>query len=265
MKYFICFLFIVLTGCNDIESSKESGISYVENKPVEQPVSILLDYINRTYSAKINYSLKKIENKSEKNDTDLFVRLSDPDKTITQEEINSVHYAIDGLTISALYCDKFELKDDFFKTIDKYVAINGYTLTHSGIALSWATENGCLNSEQQKIYSEKIMTRLREYIEQADYFHDKVFTAVAVLAYMGGGAEIKKEWINKVIACQNDNGSWPSSCKSKQRVSDYATAFSLWAIFAYENKNIQKNWIRHKQPSLSKKVLTTDSQHSSYD
>ena len=241
-------VFFVLAGCESPESAKQNGVDYLEQKSVDASVGMLLEYINRVYAAGIDYSKKEDKSEKEENTGDVFVRLSDPEKAISQEVINGINSGIDRLTLTALYCDKLGLKADFFVTLDKYIAIDGYTLTHSGIALGWANENGCLNSEQQKSYSEKTINRLREYINKADYFYDKVITATAILGYIGGNSEINKEWINEIVACQNDDGGWPRSCRIEQGSNDNATAFALWALSAYEQKDVPKRWLRHKKP-----------------
>ncbi|MBZ9578468.1 hypothetical protein KJA14_01310 [Patescibacteria group bacterium] len=140
------------------------------------------------------------------------------------------------LIAKATYCEKFSYKD-VLEDINQIERDDSYSSAHLLLALAIIKEKGCydqiiLNALIDELVEDLTIIQDKEgesenlpYLCNPSYL-DIYAERAAIIGYAGDS--IKETWVENILRCQAENGSWFDS--------PHTTSLALWAI-AQENKN----------------------------
>lgn len=170
-------------------------------------------------------------------DQKFLYRLYNPDYQ-TDFDLENIPDLNTRIVAKAAYCEKFSY-ENISQEIKKFKKDNAYNSTHLLLALAIMKEKGC--------YDETLLTPLIEglindLITAQDkegepeklpylcnpYYLDIYAERAAVIGY--AGYPIKEAWVENILRCQRENGSWFDS--------PHTTSLALWAV-AQKNRDCQ--------------------------
>jgi len=165
-------------------------------------------------------------------DQKFLYRLYDPTFSYQNiSELENIQNPNTRLIAKAAYCDKFSYRN-ILQEINSFERDNAYNSSHLLLALTIMKEKNC--------YEEKITSLIDEVANeliQAQNKEEKLYICdplsldiyaerAAIIGY--AGYSIENSWIEKILQCQEENGSWFDD--------PHTTALSLWAIAQKDKK-----------------------------
>lgn len=139
-----------------------------------------------------------------------FRRIADYNNTIHAEDLKRVRFALDRITLPALYCDRLDLPSDYLMVLEEGVSRGGYQLTHVLLAWVWIQENG-VELELPDGFIEDLYLANAELINNDSIVTDLELEAAAFLCLAGQSELIDDSFLEQVIASQDIDGGWESS------------------------------------------------------
>jgi hypothetical protein len=104
-----------------------------------------------------------------------------------------------------------------------------YSLTHAVLAARWSVENDCLEEKDLSVFLQDVIQRLEALVEKPGIPADLRIESIAMLLYAGAQARIKNEWIQDIVATQQQDGGWlPAS--EWENPSQHTTFLALWVL-----------------------------------
>jgi len=139
----------------------------------------------------------------------LFRRIADYSNPIHAEDLKRLKYALDRITLPALYCDRLALPSDYLMVLEEGVRQGGYHLTHVLLAWIWIQENGC-EPELPDGFTEDLYLANAALINTDPTVTDLELEAAAFLCLAGQSELIDDSFLELVIASQDLDGGWGS-------------------------------------------------------
>lgn len=252
----LCVLATLFTACgkaaevgppSDIVPSGEDPISrglrfIAASNPGDDPsLTLIFDYLQRRFGLTglgrhIAFGEQLARSRGEQ--LYLYGRIFDP-KARLEEYETPLAAGIDRqkmppaiyLPLRALHCDRWPLPHDFREAVESEARSGGYSTTHALLALQWATEQGCLQDQEE--LRELLRSELIE-IARLQSKDDLFAEALAMLYYGGFEASVLPEWIEVLVSTQRSDGSFPFDQTDLLR--SHSTALAIWAMSAYEGR-----------------------------
>jgi len=199
------------------EKSQMSGF-FADTK--EPHALLMLDILNRRFGIPaFNNSLMAFDeqlaiktNFPEASMLRVLRRMADyPNLILQSTDLDKVSSDIDRVTVPALYSDRLALPADYNSTFHNAVDSGGYLLTHALLGTVWFTDNH-YNMSLPDDYMDVLYHANAAIIGEDDVVTDIELEAAAFLYLAGQGALVNDSFIQRVIAVQNPDGGWSSSC-----------------------------------------------------
>lgn len=140
----------------------------------------------------------------------MFRRIADYNNTIHAEDLKIVRFALDRITLPALYCDRLDLSSDYLMVLEEGVSRGGYQLTHVLLAWVWIQENG-VELELPDGFIEDLYLANAALVNNDPIVTDLELEAAAFLCLAGQSELIDDSFLEQVIASQDIDGGWESS------------------------------------------------------
>ena len=140
----------------------------------------------------------------------VFRRIADYNNPLQPGDLDAVQNDLDRITAPALYCNRFGLSADYPKMVEQAVHSGGYMSPHVLLALIWIQENGC-EAPFSEDFIESVYAANAALIDDDSVVTDLELEAAAFLYLAGQGTRVDNAFVERAIAVQNDNGSWPYS------------------------------------------------------
>jgi len=140
----------------------------------------------------------------------MFRRIADYNNSVHADDLKRVKFALDRITLPALYCDRLDLPSDYLMVLEEGVSRGGYRLTHVLLAWIWIQENGC-ELELPDGFIEDMYHANAALINTDSVVTDLELEAAAFLCLAGQSELIDDSFLERVIASQDVDGGWGSS------------------------------------------------------
>ncbi len=160
----------------------------------------------------------------------LFRRMVDADQKFEESDIADLGTPWDRVTVRALYCDQAPLPDDYGATLAAEASRGGYHLTHVGMALTWLSDNECPWPVDDATVREWIDAMAQLVAETPT--GDISYEAAGVLSYLGHDDRIPREFWDRVVDEQNEDGGWPFDAKRPES-HWHPTLLATWALLEH--------------------------------
>lgn len=148
----------------------------------------------------------------------------------------SYRQQIDALTDLAVECQRYPLPRDFVPTLRNQLMKGGYAMTHVGLQLANAVENGCLPRNQETTaFSRDVSGYLRDAIGNEQYSRDVRIEAITLLLHLGATAMLTPADIDWVLNLQRPDGGWLAAVDSTAS-HEHTTALALWALLEWRER-----------------------------
>ena len=182
-----------------------------------------LDYMIGAYKLDLNIEAqKKGIIKSAFGDEKIFLHALDTSLKVPQSQLDNLH-GTDKVIATAIYCDFYGLPKDFFTSVNDMAYEGGYTLTHATMALMILKQHNCkYDTVAFKRELGVQVPKLENLITIKGPESNEGIEGIVMLYISGNGHLVKKEWLAKVIATQQPNGTW--------NANERTTIFGLWAL-----------------------------------
>lgn len=206
-------------------------------------VALLMDYLRRRFGAGIPPDLvdqaRVVAAEGEgASQMRVYLRLVDPDVTITRTDLDSLEDEVDRITGPALACDQVPLPDGYLELLQRAVDLGEYERTHAVLALQWLREHDCIGEATARDLSDRWAGALVESVESeravGNGAGDLAIEAMAMLAYSGHADRIEEDWAADVIAVQRPDGSWRHGSAGGAG-SPHATVLAVWLLSELAN------------------------------
>ena len=157
----------------------------------------------------------------------LFRRIADHNNQIEPGDLENIAYEADRLTMAALYCDRHELPANYTDMFETAVSKGEYFLTHALLASIWIQENGCTLPFSQS-YIDEMYKANAALINDDPVVDDLELEAASFLYLAGQGSLVDENFVDCVLAVQNEDGGWFESSSDPEFVSyGHTTVFAL--------------------------------------
>ncbi len=163
----------------------------------------------------------------------VFRRIADYDSPLYPGDLQSVTFDIDRLTVPALYCDRFELPDDYAAQLEQAANLGDYMLTHTVLSWVWIQENGC-TLQLPDGFIQSLYQATAAIINNDPVVNDLELEAAAFLYLAGQGVLVDNGFVNLAIAAQNFDGGWLPSSNGPGESNWHATAVGLLFLLHVE-------------------------------
>lgn len=215
----------------------ERAVAYLKANEMRLEPSVLLlaDYLRRRYRrddlALLVRHLKppRAEDDELPVQQEAFYRLFDGRWRWPQKRLKQITFAVDRLSVEAIYCDQWGTPPDFSKRVREHVLAGGYAATHAVLAMQWAVENGCVARKDAERLLENLMPKLVQVVEEDGEFTDKAIEMIGILGYLGRGDVIKPEWLQAVLDGQREDGGWAKQAALPES-NGHTTMVALWCL-----------------------------------
>jgi hypothetical protein len=163
----------------------------------------------------------------------VFRRIADHDNQLYPGDLQSVTYDIDRLTVPALYCDRYELPDDYPAQLEQAANLGEYMLTHTVLSWIWIQENGC-TLQLPDGFIQNVYQATAALINNDSVVDDLELEAAAFLYLAGQGALVDNSFVNLAISAQNYDGGWLTYSNEPGESNWHATAVGLLFLLHVE-------------------------------
>lgn len=248
MKCFsIGLILIFLISCLKLKGQQHkifiesinNAISYLHNQPYEYDFVFLYSYLKNKYPEIIKEASSVWVNAQLSASTEvelLFTKLRNPNFQLTDNMLMQVLNMrdTDAMTIRALYCNQFELGDDYIDLLKNEAGIGNYQASHALLALIWLRQNGCLKNINLSLVENLIIEANWTNIKVAEDWTDLKIESIAFLQEYGVEMEIKL--IEGLLKQQNPDGGFPMKPDTLQSHT-HTTILAIWALLPYCTSN----------------------------
>lgn len=171
---------------------------------------------------------------------DAFTRLIDPTARLTPEQIAALPNTLDMFTATGLYCRTNGLPATFLQDVEGRLLKDDYDPPHAALGLQWAIEQGCLDPGTADVAAvrERVLDGLVEVAE--DVPQDRAIESVALLAYTGGWARVRRAWLQTIAGAQRKEGGWGEPGQALS--NDHTTTLALWVLLEATRKGNAVAW-----------------------
>ncbi len=205
----------------DVQTAITKAIDFLKDRR-ESYALLWLDVMHRRFGiTEFADSLQRYdqvlsENPEEASLLRVFRRIADYENKPQTEDWKAVSLDSDLIIVNALYCDRRPLPLNYFSILKNEADEGGYHLTHVLLAWIWVQENGCeLNLPNEFI--DYVYSANTAIINNDPMIIDDLKLEAAAFLYLAGqGQLVDGYFIERVIANQNNDGSWGSSNNSQQ-------------------------------------------------
>jgi hypothetical protein len=164
----------------------------------------------------------------------VFRRIADHDNQLQPGDLDAVSIDIDQITVPALYCDRLGFSDSYADILEQATILGGNLLPHIVLARIWTEDNGCewprSESSMEMVYKET-----EDLIGDNPLVDDLKLEAAAFLYLAGQGSQVDDNFINRVLAVQNDDGGWSYSSDKSSESVPHATVLALMLLLHVQN------------------------------
>lgn len=212
------------------------------HESIDLPLVFVSEFIKKRFNGT---QLKKFPRpKARSSEIVYFSRLVDAGYRPPKNAIAAVRNPIDNFTLSALYCDRQGLPDDFFQRAEQLMDGRGYALTHAALGTKWAHELGCLNAALAAKLMAKERALLARVGAENEMPSDLAIEALAMLYYLDAPELVKQEDLENLIATQHTLGAWQPKSDVFE-LNNHTTILALWVLLESLNrKKVLSPWLQ---------------------
>jgi hypothetical protein len=163
----------------------------------------------------------------------VFRRIADYDNVLQHDDLYSISWELDVLTVPALYCDRLELPADYSESLLLASRGGGYSLTHALLAHIWIQENGCELPLSEE-FVEYLYHANAELINENSVVDDLELEAATFLYLAGQGDLVGDDFIESVLEVQKDDGGWLFSSDEPGDSDWHASVLALLLLLHLE-------------------------------
>jgi hypothetical protein len=230
---------------NSLKSEERAVIKaqeYLEKslKSVQPEQRLTLDYLQRKFDINETFAAEKSPIVIYKNpltfpqEIHFLARIAYPNELVNQ----APRSAVDGPTLTNIFsanCDHLSLPQNFWSTMEANKKMGGYYLTHTALALAFMKDNSCQIPPKETELLMQTIEGMVNLASSSGTTPDLRYEAVAFLGLNGRSDLIESSWIEKIVAEQEEDGSWLYEEDIKN--SDHTTVLALWALLEYMHPN----------------------------
>lgn len=197
---------------------------------------LILDYLHRKFAINNHFSATsneiefKVANQAVRQELEMIRHFAYPEARAEKLSPSP------SLVARAANCDQVSMPEDISSTFEREISKGGYNLTHAALGLQLIEELGCKLDGWQKL-REQVIKKMLAVVGGDSSTPDLRYECIAFLMYMGEYQAIKTDWINRIVADQQLDGSWLAEPTAVQG-SDHATVLALWALLEYINPGV---------------------------
>ena len=135
-------------------------------------------------------------------------RFAARDNPLQPDDWDAVTLQSDRILVVALYCDRLGLPRSFPETLHKAASAGGYYLPHVILAWFFIRENGCALTLPEG-FMERVYAASAAIIDDDPLTVSDLRLEVAAFLHLAGqSALVNDAFVERVIACQQDDGGW---------------------------------------------------------
>lgn len=218
----------------DLQQAIENAIDYFHG--TNEPYALLmLDVMNRRFGitefadALQRYDSVLMAMPDNAPILRVFRRIADYDTPVQPSDFQHVSAEVDLITVPALYCDQIQLSEKYPQLLENATENGEYQLTHVLLAWIWLQENDSELTLPEG-FIEDVYTANAALINNDNIVNDLELEAASFLYLAGQGALVDDQFIDSVIASQNDDGGWSFYGDSGEGSEWHATISALLTL-----------------------------------
>lgn len=201
---------------------------------IESAQGLMLDYLYRQYriSEEFNADVSPVMNTEtdpvSQQEIAALMRIAYPDSLATGLGQSPSVSAV------AANCDHIPPANDFTARMQSDLDKGGYEASHVALGLRIMSNLGCQLPTNAAAMEAQAIRSMKQNIQDPETLADLRYESLAFLSLLGRQNEIQQEWIDQLIAEQNNDGGWRRGLTDN--LSDqHATMLALWAVLGYAN------------------------------
>jgi hypothetical protein len=164
----------------------------------------------------------------------VFRRIADYDNQLQPGDLDAVSVDIDQITVPALYCDRLSFSDRYADILEQATIMGGTLFPHIVLARIWTEDNGC-EWPGPESSMETVYRGTAELIGDDPLVDDLKLEAAAFLYLGGRGSRVSDNFIDRVLATQNNDGGWSYSSDIQGESVAHATVLALMLLLHVQN------------------------------
>ena len=161
----------------------------------------------------------------------VFRRIFDANNPIVPGDWDHVVIPTDRLIISALYCDRLGLPDNYAEALQRAVSQGGYGRTHAVLAWAWIQDNRYKLELPDEFLEEMFSTTADIINEDPTSVDDVKLEAGAFLCMARQAERVDLGFVSRVLAFQNPDGGWGAKDDSNWHATILALMIVLHVTF----------------------------------
>ncbi len=222
------------------EAAAKKGVAYFTARPhaVAKTTLPALDYLRRKFGATELQPVVATWARGNKHEVEVMRvmgRWLDPGMPLLPEGRSYFKHPFEKILYAGLHCTQPGFDAAAFELdLKQLIASQGYGLTHAAIGARLARENGCVSAEALAALEAIIVPSMVRIAQTEKANPDLFYEVLALLHYLGSGAQVRPEWVERVLAAQHADGGWglePGGAASH----DHPSALALWVLMETAN------------------------------
>lgn len=209
----------------------EKAVNYLQKQDYSFDYVYLYAYLQQQYpevlTEKLNHPIQS--NPSEGSAEVFFHKLLDKSYCLSKADIQHIleMSGTDAMTLKALYCNQFDLDQNYLRILKEEAEIGNYQASHALLAMIWLKKYGC--AETLDLLSiEKILIEANWInIQEAEDWTDLKVECLALL--QANGEKIEEELIESLLKEQNSDGGFPMK-PDTIKSHTHTTILAIWAL-----------------------------------
>lgn len=161
----------------------------------------------------------------------LMARIAYPDKLVDrlpEGEVSEINYT----NIYGANCDHMSLPKDFWQKVQQSVNMGGYYATHVVLMFEFMKDNQCSIPPIGMDIKAGAIESVRGLAQDASTPRDLWYESVAFLMLAGRHDLVDADWITRITADQEDNGSWVDP--TVRDAIGHTTLLAYWSLLEYK-------------------------------
>lgn len=226
--------------CDRIEDALAAGYAHLTAPEAQVTAEKcgLMDIIHRLYDAdELQAGAQLFERELQAAEGDeaarlrLLHRLLDPDAEVAAEDFDSLHFAVDRLTMPAAWCQAYALPLDFAGTLADARLEGGYAATHALMAMQFVRDNGCeapFGEDEIGATADGLGALFSSAAADGEPVSDLTLEAAALLRQLRPESAEPDVFLGQVLDAQRADGGWTAV----DPMDWHATALAVWYLNA---------------------------------
>ena len=198
---------------SEVQTTVNDAIAFLE-KATEPHALLFMSLIYRRFGVEAFANAAERYNQAIPDHPDrapvlrVFRRVFDANNPIDPDDWAKINIQTDRLLVSALYCDRLGLPDEFSQALERAVSEGGYAATHALLSWVWIQDNGC-NLSVADGFIDRMYSAVADIINEDPLsVNDIKLEAGAFLCLARQLSRVDLGFVQRIVRFRNADGGW---------------------------------------------------------